>query len=57
MRVLFVHPSPLFYSELYLKLEPLGLELVVAVNIIADPAKGERLYIHASAPVLASVAP
>ncbi len=28
MKVLFVHPSPLMYSEIYLKLEPLGLELV-----------------------------
>ncbi|HEV3111870.1 MAG TPA: hopanoid C-3 methylase HpnR [Candidatus Binataceae bacterium] len=30
MRVLFVHPSPLMYSELYLRLEPLGLERVAA---------------------------
>jgi hopanoid C-3 methylase len=30
MRVLFVHPSPLMYSEIYLRLEPLGLELVCA---------------------------
>lgn len=28
MRVLLVHPSPLFYSEVYLRLEPLGLEYV-----------------------------
>ncbi|MBI4423793.1 MAG: hopanoid C-3 methylase HpnR [Elusimicrobia bacterium] len=28
MRVLFVHPSALMYSEIYLRLEPLGLELV-----------------------------
>jgi magnesium-protoporphyrin IX monomethyl ester (oxidative) cyclase len=28
MRVLLVHPSPLFYSEVYLRLEPLGLECV-----------------------------
>src|SRR5262245_38243170 len=28
MRVLLVHPSCLMYSELYLRLEPLGLELV-----------------------------
>ncbi|HEV3021700.1 MAG TPA: cobalamin-dependent protein, partial [Pirellulales bacterium] len=28
MRVLFVHPSALMYSEVYLRLEPLGLELV-----------------------------
>ena len=30
MRVLLVHPSPLLYSELYLRLEPLGLERVAA---------------------------
>ncbi|MFQ5899319.1 MAG: hopanoid C-3 methylase HpnR [Candidatus Methylomirabilia bacterium] len=28
MRILLVHPSPLMYSELYLRLEPLGLERV-----------------------------
>ncbi|MGH2913442.1 MAG: hopanoid C-3 methylase HpnR [Solirubrobacteraceae bacterium] len=28
MRVLFVHPSPLMYSEVFLRLEPLGLERV-----------------------------
>src|SRR5215470_2639502 len=30
MRVLLVHPSPLMYSELYLRLEPLGMERVAA---------------------------
>src|SRR5258708_27057639 len=30
MRVRLVHPSPLMYSELYLRLEPLGLERVAA---------------------------
>jgi hopanoid C-3 methylase HpnR len=30
MRVLLVHPGPLLYSELYLRLEPLGLERVAA---------------------------
>ncbi len=30
MRVLFVHPSPLMYSEIYLRLEPLGLERVAS---------------------------
>jgi magnesium-protoporphyrin IX monomethyl ester (oxidative) cyclase len=30
MRVLLVHPSSLMYSELYLRLEPLGLERVAA---------------------------
>jgi len=28
VKVLLVHPSPLMYSEIYLRLEPLGLELV-----------------------------
>jgi magnesium-protoporphyrin IX monomethyl ester (oxidative) cyclase len=28
LRVLFVHPSPLMYSELFLRLEPLGVERV-----------------------------
>jgi hypothetical protein len=30
MRVLLVHPSALMYSELYLRLEPIGLERVAA---------------------------
>jgi hopanoid C-3 methylase len=30
MRVLFVHPSPLMYSEIYLRLEPIGMERVAA---------------------------
>ena len=30
MRVLAVHPGPLMYSRIYLRLEPLGLELVAA---------------------------
>jgi magnesium-protoporphyrin IX monomethyl ester (oxidative) cyclase len=30
MRVLLVHPSPLLFSEIYLRLEPLGLETVAA---------------------------
>jgi hopanoid C-3 methylase len=30
MRVLAVHPSPLMYSRIYLRLEPLGLELAAA---------------------------
>ena len=28
MRVLLVHPSPLLFSEIYLRLEPLGVERV-----------------------------
>jgi hopanoid C-3 methylase HpnR len=30
MRVLFVHPSALMYSEVFLRLDPIGLELVAA---------------------------
>jgi hopanoid C-3 methylase HpnR len=30
VRVLMVHPSPLIFSEIYLRLEPLGLETVAA---------------------------
>ena len=30
MRVLLVHPSALMYSEIFLRLEPLGLERVAA---------------------------
>jgi hopanoid C-3 methylase len=30
MRVLLVHPSPLMYSEIFLRLEPIGLERVAA---------------------------
>lgn len=35
MRVLLVHPSALMYSEIYLRLEPLGLERVAAA-VMAD---------------------
>src|SRR5580704_13469570 len=28
MKVLFVHPGPLMYTKVFLRLEPLGLELV-----------------------------
>ena len=28
MKVLFVHPGPLLYTNVFLRLEPLGLELV-----------------------------
>src|SRR5947208_4964698 len=30
MKVLFVHPGPLMYTKVFLRLEPLGLELVAA---------------------------
>src|SRR6185437_42291 len=32
MKVLYAHPSALMYSEVYLRLEPLGLELVAAAT-------------------------
>lgn len=35
MRVLLVHPSPLMYSEIYLRLEPLGLERVAEAARLA----------------------
>ena len=30
MKVLAVHPSPLMYTKIFLRLEPLGIELVAA---------------------------
>ena len=36
MRVLFVHPSALMYSKIFLRLEPLGLERVAAAARAAD---------------------
>ena len=30
MKILLVHPSALLYAEVYLRLEPLGLECVAA---------------------------
>ena len=41
MRVLLVHPSALMYSELYLRLEPLGMERVAAA--IRDAGHDVRL--------------
>lgn len=35
MRALFLHPSPLMYSELYLRLEPLGVERIAQAAWIA----------------------
>jgi hopanoid C-3 methylase HpnR len=35
MRVLMVHPSPLMFSEIYLRLEPLGLETVAGAAAAA----------------------
>ena len=38
MKVLFVHPGPLLYTNVFLRLEPLGLELV---------AEAARCALHA----------
>jgi hypothetical protein len=35
MRVLLVHPSALMYSEIFLRLEPLGLERVATATMSA----------------------
>jgi hopanoid C-3 methylase len=35
MRLLCVHPGPLMYTKVFLRLEPLGLELVAAASIAA----------------------
>jgi hopanoid C-3 methylase HpnR len=35
VRVLLVHPSPLMFSEIYLRLEPLGLERVAGAAVAA----------------------
>src|SRR2546425_5840958 len=42
MRVLLVHPSPLMFSEIYLRLEPLGLERVAAAVEAAGHGVGLR---------------
>ena len=54
MKVLAVHPSPLMYTKIYLRLEPLGLELVAEslrragheVGLIDLQVEGERAFIH-----------
>src|ERR671923_1351835 len=38
MRLLFVHPGPLLYTNVFLRLEPLGLELVAAAARHANHA-------------------
>ncbi|MGH8549610.1 MAG: hopanoid C-3 methylase HpnR [Methylococcales bacterium] len=35
MKVLFIHPSPLMFSELYLRLEPLGVERIAQAARLA----------------------
>src|SRR6185437_15834921 len=54
MKLLAVHPSCLMYSKIYLRLEPLGLELVAAaareagheVRIIDLQVETHRDYFH-----------
>jgi hopanoid C-3 methylase HpnR len=42
MRVLLVHPGPLMYSEIYLRLEPLGMERVAAA--LRDAGHEVRIF-------------
>src|SRR5262245_6154152 len=52
MKLLFVHPGPLLYTNVFLRLEPLGLELVAedarrrkhAVRLIDLQAEGQAAY-------------
>src|SRR5215470_8325615 len=57
MRVLFVHPSPLLYSELYLRLEPLGLERVAAaVRAAGHEVRLVDLQVFTQAELMAELA-
>ena len=57
MRVLLVHPSPLLYSELYLRLEPLGLERVAAaVRAAGHDVRLMDLQVFTQAEYLAELA-
>src|ERR1700757_896325 len=52
MKLLFVHPGPLLYTNVFLRLEPLGLELVAeaarrakhAVRLIDLQAESQEAY-------------
>ena len=52
MKLLFVHPGPLLYTNVFLRLEPLGLELVAeaarrgkyAVRLIDLQAESPNAY-------------
>jgi hopanoid C-3 methylase len=52
MKLLFVHPGPLLYTNVFLRLEPLGLELVAeaarrgkhAVRLIDLQAESQDAY-------------
>ena len=53
MKVLAVHPGPLMYTKIYLRLEPLGLELVAeaarraghAVRLLDLQVDSQRAYL------------
>jgi hopanoid C-3 methylase len=50
LRVLFVHPSPLMYSEIFLRLEPLGLERVAgATRAAGHDVRVIDLQVHSHA--------
>ena len=50
MRVLFVHPGPLLYTKVFLRLEPLGLELVAqAARRAGHPTKLLDLQVESHA--------
>ncbi len=50
MRLLFVHPGPLLYTNVFLRLEPLGLELVAqAARHAGHPAKLIDLQVESHA--------
>lgn len=52
VRVLLVHPSPLMHSELFLRLEPLGLERVAsAVRAGGHEVEMVDLQVYAHVPV------
>jgi len=44
MKALFVHPGPLLYTKVFLRLEPLGLELVA--EGVETPAAALTLMQH-----------
>jgi len=56
MRVLLVHPSPLMYSEIYLRLEPLGMERVAqAVRMAGHEVRIIDLQTHSHPELFAEI--
>src|SRR3569623_2462897 len=56
MRVLLVHPSPLMYSEIYLRLEPLGMERVAqAVRMAGHDERIIDLQTHSHTELFAEL--